>query len=271
VWHAEYRDARLVEVYDAECSWGRDDDYFASVVGALPVRVLDLGCGTGRLTLGLAQAGHTVTGIDPARASLEAARRKPGAELVTWREGTATDVPTAAFDVAVMTSHVSQLFLDDDEWSSTLAELRRAMVPGGRLAFDGRDPRARGWERWNPVDSRRQVALGDGGIVDVWTEVTAVESSAVVHFTHHYTFPDDVEIESTACLRFRSEAEVRVSLRDAGFRVEQIYGGWERQPIGHADGELLVVARAAAQAPPSASMPSSSRTSRASFFGATSV
>jgi SAM-dependent methyltransferase len=239
---AEFRDARLVEVYDAECRWGRDDDYFVSVVGTPPVRVLDLGCGTGRLALGLAQAGHAVTGIDPARASLEAARRKPGANLVTWREGTAADLPAASFDVAVMTSHVSQLFLDDREWSSTLAELRRAIVPGGRLAFDGRDPCARGWERWNRIDSRRQVVLGDGAIVDVWTEVTAVEAPTVVHFTHHYTFPDDVELESTACLRFRSEVEVRASLQDAGFTVEQISGGWERQPIGHADGELLVVA-----------------------------
>jgi hypothetical protein len=42
VWHAEFRDARLVEVYDAECRWGRDDDYFVSIVGTPPVRVATL-------------------------------------------------------------------------------------------------------------------------------------------------------------------------------------------------------------------------------------
>jgi SAM-dependent methyltransferase len=244
MWQAEFRDARLVEVYDAECPWGRDDDWFLSVVGPRAVRVLDLGCGTGRLTLGLARAGHAVTGVDPARASLEAARRKAGAERVTWVEGTSADLPDGAFDVAVMTSHVAQLFLDDDEWARTLADLERSLVPGGRLAFDSRDPRGRGWERWNPVDSRREVTLPDGGVVLVWTEVTAVEGPTNVRCTHHYTLPDGHELRSDLALRFRSEAEIRASLGAAGFAVDHIDGGWEGQPVGSPDGELLVIARA---------------------------
>jgi SAM-dependent methyltransferase len=112
VHHAEFRDRRLVEVYDAEYGWGPDDDAFLSFVEETPAaRVLDLGCGTGRLTLAMARAGHRVTGVDPARASLDDARRKPGAERVTWIEGTAALIPDAAFDVAVMTSHVAQFFV----------------------------------------------------------------------------------------------------------------------------------------------------------------
>lgn len=107
--HAEFNDPRLVTVYDAECPWPRDDDFFLSVVSETPAaRVLDLGCGTGRLALGMAAAGHTVTGVDPARASLDAARAKPGADRVTWIEGTSPVLPDASFDAAVMTSHVAQ-------------------------------------------------------------------------------------------------------------------------------------------------------------------
>ena len=97
--HGEFRDPRLVEVYDAECPWSRDEDFFVAVAGAAPVRVVDFGCGTGRLALGLAAAGHEVTGIDPAHASLDAARRKPGATLVRWVVGTASDLPAARFGV----------------------------------------------------------------------------------------------------------------------------------------------------------------------------
>ncbi|MFF3691086.1 class I SAM-dependent methyltransferase [Streptomyces sp. NPDC002187] len=240
--HAEFRDPLLVTVYDAECPWTREDDFFLAVVGETPNgRVLDLGCGTGRLALGLAAAGHTVTGVDPARASLQAARAKPGSEQVIWVEGTSADLPDSAFDVAVMTSHVAQFFVTDEEFDRALADLRRALVAGGRLVFDTRDPAARRWEKWNPVDSQRLVELADGTVATAWTEVTAVIDGAV-SFTHHYTFPDRRELQSTATLRFRTEKEVRAALHAAGLQVEHIYGGWNREPIGDGDGELLVIA-----------------------------
>ncbi|HEX7167908.1 MAG TPA: class I SAM-dependent methyltransferase [Acidimicrobiales bacterium] len=125
--HAEFRDPRLVEVYDAECPWSGDDDFFPRDPGeTAAVRVLDLGCGTGRLALGMAARGHRVTGVDPAAASLTAARAKPGADAVTWMEGTSRALPDAAFDAAVMTSHVAQFFVTDDEWEAVLADLARA-------------------------------------------------------------------------------------------------------------------------------------------------
>ncbi len=244
--HAEFEEPRLVEVYDAECPWSRDDDFFLSVVDETPgARVLDLGCGTGRLALGMAAAGHVVTGVDPARASLDAARAKPGAEHVEWIEGSSSVLPDSAFDVAVMTSHVAQFFVEDDDWQRTLADLARTLVSGGRLVFDTRDPSARAWERWNPVESLRRVGLPDGSAVTVWTEVTEVRNGAV-SFTHHYELDSslggDVLI-STATLRFRTHQEVEASLRAAGFTIERMYGGWHRQEVGMGDGELLVIAR----------------------------
>lgn len=243
MWHGEFRHPRLVEVYDAEFGWSREDDFFLSVAAEAPGgRVVDLGCGTGRLALGLAAAGFQVTGVDPARASLDAARAKPGADRVAWTEGDARSLPAESFDVALMTSHVAQFLVGDEDWHGALDGLRRCLVPGGRLAFDTRDPRARAWERWDVRRSRRTVTLADGTAVAVWTEVTAVDGDTV-RFEMHYAFPGGEQLVSTAALRFRDEAEVRAAVEAAGLEVADVFGGWDREPVGSPDGELLVVAR----------------------------
>jgi ubiquinone/menaquinone biosynthesis C-methylase UbiE len=241
--HGEFEDPRLVEVYDAEFVWGWDDDFFMAVLAERSApRVLDLGCGTGRLAVAMAASGHEVTAVDPAAASLAAARRKPGAGRVRWVEGTADDLPIRAYDAALMTSHVAQFLVDDLQWRAALRALRRSLDRGGRLIFDSRDPADRRWAKWNPVDSRRIVVLPDGSTVDTWTEVTA-ERAGVVSFTQHYVFDGGEELTSEATLRFRTEQEIRVSLEAAGFDVDRIYGGWSREPVGLSqDGELIVVA-----------------------------
>jgi SAM-dependent methyltransferase len=240
----EFNDPDLVPLYDAAFPWSRADDFFLAAVNETSAaRVLDLGCGTGRLALGLSAAGHVVTGIDPASASIDAARRKPGADAVTWVVGTSRAAPPESFDVAVMTSHVAQFLVTDGDWSAALPDLRRSLVPGGSLIFDSRDPAYRGWEVWNPADSLRMVDLHDGSAVRVWNEGTSVEGD-VVDFTLHYKFPDGRELLSSSTLRFRSEEEIRSSLRKQHFVVENIFGGWKREPVGAGDGEFIVVARA---------------------------
>jgi ubiquinone/menaquinone biosynthesis C-methylase UbiE len=219
----EYDHPAVAAAYDVENTWGRDDDFFLAVAAGVPgSRVLDLGCGTGRLTVALAAAGHSVTGVDPARAMLAVARTKAGAEKVAWIEGTAASVPTLAFDLALMTSHVAQVFVEDTDWSDTLRHLARALVPGGRLVFDSRDPAAQAWEDWRGVTS-----------VDERT----------VSFTSANVLPDGSVLAVDSILRFRAEPELRHSLEAGGFSVEAVYGGWRREAVGEGDGELIVVAR----------------------------
>lgn len=247
--NAEFTDPRLAPLYDLQAPWGRAEALFLELANETPgARVVDLGCGTGRVTLALAGAGHTVTGVDPARASLDAARRKPGAERVTWLEGRADALPSAAFDLALMTGHVAQFLTEDGEWEATLAHLRRALMPGGRLIFDSRDPAARAWETWTS-DDPDPVRLPNGERVDLWTRVTDVQGDLVT-FVQRYVFTATGEERlSWMTLRFRDENTLSRTLTDAGFEVEHVYGGWNREPVGRGDGELIVVARAKGQRP----------------------
>jgi len=131
---AIFANPRLALVYDTFDGDRGDLDAYLRIVGEFGARhVLDIGCGTGSLAVLLARSGCQVTGVDPAAASLEVARFKPGAAAVTWPHGDATTLPALSADLAVMTGNVAQVFLDDDDWSATLRGVHGALRDGGHL------------------------------------------------------------------------------------------------------------------------------------------
>ncbi|HUP32385.1 MAG TPA: class I SAM-dependent methyltransferase [Gaiellaceae bacterium] len=108
-------------------------ELLSAVAGA--GRVLDLGCGSGRLTVALAWAGATVTGIDTSRQRLDEARRrarKGGVELQLLEADMDEPLPfeDGSFDAA--TSRLALMAAAAP--TATLRELRRVVVPDGRIA-----------------------------------------------------------------------------------------------------------------------------------------
>jgi hypothetical protein len=139
-----------------------------------------------------------------------------------------------------MTGHVAQFFLTDERWHAALVALHAALRPGGRLAFETRNPEAREWEHWN---RKAGFTVDDptAGRVETWCEVHDVQDG-IVSCTNHYVFAaTGEELVSPNRLRFRTEEEVIESLADAGFAIEQVYGDWDRRPAGPTAREVIVV------------------------------
>jgi len=95
-------------------------------------RILDVGCGAGPLTASLRDRGAIVTGVEPSSKMLELARQRLGDNVELHQGGLGGEplpFPDAAFDdvIACLVLH----YLED--WKGALAELRRVLVPGGRL------------------------------------------------------------------------------------------------------------------------------------------
>ncbi len=101
------------------------------------IRVLDIGCGTGGVTLACARRGARVTGLDKDAGMLAVARAKAQAEglTATWVEAGVMEledeVAPSSFDAVVSSLAMSELL--PEERAYALRQAREALVPGGRL------------------------------------------------------------------------------------------------------------------------------------------
>lgn len=239
-----YIDERLVAVYDVENSGRHDVDFYLALAAELGAHaVADVGCGTGVLACDLAVRGHRVCGVDPSAAMLGVARVRPAAGLVAWVQGEAGTLEPGSVDLAVMTGHVAQVFIDDHDWSVTVHNLHRAIASGGHLAFESRNPDAAGWTTWTRHDSHSTFTTSAGESFESWVEVTTADPG-IVSFEGHTVFAATGQhLVSTSTLRFRTRRELEASVADAGFEVRDVYGDWHRGPATSGSAELIVVAR----------------------------
>lgn len=212
---------RLARVYDALDPDRSDLEVYAAIAVELgATSVLDVGCGTGTFALLLADRGLEVTGVDPAGASLDVARAKPGADRVRWLHGDATTLPPLQVDLATMTGNVAQAIADETDWAGTLAGVHAVLRPGGHLVLETRDPDRRAWEEWTRERTERVDDVPGHGRVTSWEQVTRVDGPLVT-FRSFRVF-DDETLTSDSTLRFRTRDEVAAALVAAGLAVTDV-------------------------------------------------
>ena len=213
---------RLAAIYDALDPDRSDLDVYVAIAEELGARrVLDVGCGTGTFALMLAGRGFEVTGVDPAKASLDVARAKPGAERVRWIHGDATALLPLEVDLATMTANVAQAIVEPADWDGTLRGVFDTLRPGGHLVFETRDPAARAWEEWTRSASYSLTEIDGVGPVESWYELTDV-SLPLVSFRATCVFSDGETLTSDSTLRFRERDEVAAVLADHGYVVDEV-------------------------------------------------
>ena len=164
--------------------------------------VLDLGCGPGTITVGLAQRAGRVVGLDVSAIMLEKARRQAAeaeATNVAFEEGSAYDLPygDASFDV-VYAHQVMQHLADPVR---ALREARRVLRSGGLVALRDSDyetmvhaPVEPAIEHWRTLYHR--VAASNGGEADAgrylqgWVLQAGFVDPVVTTSTNTYTDAD---------------------------------------------------------------------------------
>ncbi|MEU5343609.1 class I SAM-dependent methyltransferase [Streptomyces sp. NPDC020766] len=214
---------RLAAVYDPLDPDRSDLDAYVRIAEEFGARrVLDIGCGTGVFALLLADRGIEVVGVDPALASLDVARGKPGSERVRWIHGDATTLPPLQADLATMTANAAQQIVDPQAWRKSLRGAFEALRPGGHFVFETRDPARRAWEKWNRESSYGVTEIPGVGAVETWDELVEVDGPLVT-FRSSYVFAADGEVLiSESTLRFRERDEIEADLAAQGYVVEDV-------------------------------------------------
>ena len=212
-------------------------------------RVLDLGCGTGRVLLAIADTGIPCTGLDASPRMLEVFRRRlsnPTLRLVCARMQD-FDLGEDRFALIYSAFRAFQHLYTVEDQLACLACVRRHLAPGGRFAFDVFAPRLdriAAAEEPEAEDARFEL---EGEEVVRHTAVSRDHATQMMHVRMRYerrregvVVGDDVaEFQMRYFFRF----ELEHLLARAGFGQIEILGGFDRRPYDYVSGEQVVIAR----------------------------
>ena len=243
-------------IYDSVYSHVRDDiPFYVDEARRAGGPVLELGCGTGRVTIPVAQEGIDIVGVDSSPRMLDVARGK--AVALSKSSGTVTlveadmrdvDLGTDRFNLVTIPFRSFLSLLSVPDQMQTLDNIRCLLAPGGRLVFnvfvpdlnmlvsagdtpyhhrDVTDPTTGArWVLWhqssydnyNQIIDCRQIAeeLDDDGVV-----VRKIYRDFQIHYVHVW--------------------EMRHLLARCGYQVIDLFGDFERTPFDETSTEMVWV------------------------------
>jgi len=249
-------DADLAKLYDL-FPFDGDLPLYRELAAAQGGHVLEIACGSGRVLVPLVEAGHEVVGLDASPHMLSITREKleavgPSAtSLATLVRGDMRDFALGrVFDLAIVAVKSFAYLVHRADQQRTLAAIAAHLRPGGLLAMDFLHPDP-AWLLEPPGSLRQDLVqhVPEHGVTLARTE-TVVSTDLVAQVRIIRSAYEIVADNGSVTKRFvewpyrytyRFEAEHL--LERAGFEIEAIYGGYQREPFVSASRTMLVLAR----------------------------
>ena len=211
------------------------------------LKILDVGCGTGRHSIELSKRGYTVTGIDLSESQLARAREKAKSANLTidFRKQDARDLPfNAEFDVAIMLCEGGFPLMETDEMNfEILKNVAKSLKIGGKFIFttlNGLFPLFNSVEDFCASNSEDENATYKNNTFDLMTfrdfNITEIEDDAGNIRT----------LESNE--RYYVPSEITWLLKSLGFTTVEIFGAKlgafsRSDKLTTVDFEMLVIAQ----------------------------
>jgi SAM-dependent methyltransferase len=229
--------------------------YWQSVVRELaPRRMLELACGTGRLTLPLARHVEELVAVDSSAPFLERLRSRLSADdPVTVVEGSMQSPPVSGpFDLIIVPFNSLAYLTDAADRRACLRAVRSLLAPGGRFAFDLVAPRydflaeAVGGSSPLRVDADHPAAeAGVARFLRSYTDSYDPSSQTLRSTNRYEIFYEDGRVEHRIAdldwhIYFPEELELLLS--SCGLDVVERYGDYSRSPWDAASRRYLWLA-----------------------------
>jgi SAM-dependent methyltransferase len=247
-------DPSIAKNYDAEYAVIRDPSgdraFYAGLARASGGPVLELGCGTGRVLLPIAEEGIPCVGLDLSANMLDVLRGKnppPNLELAQ-ASMTDFDLGRERFKLIFAAFRAFQHLRTVDEQLAALACIRRHLAPGGTFAFDVFAPDlARTAIEDEPEAEDVRAPDCDEEIRRFVKVRRDLATQVMIIGMRHERWRGGAKVGEGASeirLRWFFRYELEHLLARAGFTIEALHGGFNREPY-NARREMIVVARAA--------------------------
>ena len=260
------------QTYDLEDNDDTGIAFYTALAQETGGPVLELACGTGRVSIPIARRGFAVTGLDIVPGMLERARRKSADLPTRWVAGDARAFDLGAqFRLIFLTGNAFQAFLTRADQEALLACVRAHLHANGLFAFETRNPRwvtlPRAGQEAQPVregtpwpadglfafletraeEEEWQTYCDHSGRAVRVTKTQAYDHVAqILHWTTYRRrgAGDQEQTQITRiAVRYTFPQELAALLHYNGFAILRQYGDWNEEPLSATSPSIIVVCR----------------------------
>ena len=197
-------------------------DLLVELAGSGPA--LELGIGTGRIALPLAQSGVRVHGIDLSDAMVARLRAKPGGDDIRVTIGDfATTTVGGTFSLAYLVFNTIFNLTTQEAQVACFRNVAAHLVPGGCFVIEAGVPDV---QRLVPGETIRAFHVSENkwGFDEYDTATQSLTS-------HHLEIVDGRLERNSVPFRYAWPAELDLMAQLAGMRLRERWGGWKREPF----------------------------------------
>ncbi|MBS3781482.1 MAG: class I SAM-dependent methyltransferase [Candidatus Thermoplasmatota archaeon] len=231
--------------YDAWTEREIDIPFYKKQVKKYGEPVLELGCGTGRITIPIARDGHKIIGLDLSEKLLKRAKEKSKKDdlNIDWIIGDMRDFSLdKRFNLIFIPFNTIHHILTLEDMEKVLENVKEHLEPNGRFMVElfnpdldilNRDPKEEHevLEYKNP-DGDEEIKV---------TETTDYEKAKqLMHLTWFYELDDEM-VEREWTIRVWFPKEVNAILKYNGFKIEKKYGDFDESTFTNNSGQQIIV------------------------------